>query len=70
MIDQEVLIPEYPFSFTATKSFNPTTEEVKINCFTIYTEPICYYSSFKVFSTFYFGPYGHVNAISSTRGIK
>ena len=70
MIDQEVLIPKYPFSLTATKSFNPTTEEVKINSFTIYTEPICYYSSFKIFSTFYFGPYGHVNAIASTRGNK
>ena len=27
-------------------------------------------TSFKVFSTFYFGPYGHINAIGSTRGNK
>ena len=70
MIDQEVLIPKYPYIKTDPNSFNPTTEKVIINCFTIYTEPICYYSSFKVFSTFYFGPYGHVNAIASTRGNK
>ena len=62
MIDQQELIP--------VQGFNPTTEEVNINCFSIRTEPICYYSSFKVFSTFYFGPYGHVNAIGATRGSK
>ena len=68
MIDQEVLIPKYPYNPSVTPSFNPTKEIVNINCFTIYTSPICYYSSFKVFSSFYFGPYGHVNAIASTRG--
>ena len=62
MIDQKELIPLY--------NFIPTDVPVNINCFIIYTEPIGYYSSFKVFSTFYFGPYGHVNAISSTRGNK
>ena len=70
MIDQEVLIPKYPYSSTITEYFNPTTAIVDINCFTIYTEPICYYSSFKIFSSFYFGSYGHVNAIASTRGSK
>ena len=63
MIDQQVLIPKFT-------SFDPTKEIVNINTFTIYTEPICYYSSFKIFSTFYFGPYGHVNAIADTRGNK
>ena len=63
MIDQEILIPKY-------STFNPTIEIVNINTFTIYTEPICYYSSFKIFSTFYFGTYGHVNAIASTRDSK
>ena len=62
MIDQKELIP--------ISSFIPKEHSVEINCFIIYTEPICYYSSFKVFSSFYFGPYGHVNAISSTRGSK
>ena len=62
MIDQEILSPKL--------SFDPTLNEIKINTFTIYTQPVCYYSSFKVFSTFYFGPYGHVNSISSTRGNK
>ena len=62
MIDQKELIP--------LNNFIPTGVPVNINCFIIYTEPISYYSSFKVFSTFYFGPYGHVNAISSTRGNK
>ena len=62
MIDQKELIPK--------NGFKPTDVEVKINTFAIYTDPICYYSSFKVFSTFYFGPYGHVNTISSTRGNK
>ena len=62
MIDQEELIPIPPF--------DPTEEIVNINIFSIRTEPICYYSSFKVFSTFYYGPYGHVNAIASTRGSK
>ena len=62
MIDQKELIP--------LPGFNPTEEVVNINCFSIYTEPISYYSSFKVFSTFYFGPYGHINAIGSTRGAK
>ena len=70
MIDQSVLIPKYPFDTTAEKSFNPTLENIIINTFTIYTEPIAYYSSLKVFSTFYFGPYGHVNAIASIRGSK
>ena len=60
MIDQEVLIPK--------PVFNPTEEEVNINTFTISTEPICYFSSFKIFEAFYFGPYGHVNAIASFRG--
>ena len=62
MIDQKELIPYL--------GFNPTTEEVKINSFIIHTYPIAYYSSFKVYSSFYFGPYGHVNAIASTRGSK
>ena len=62
MIDQKELIPYL--------GFDPTTTEVKINSFIIHTYPICYYSSFKVFSSFYFGPYGHVNAIASTRGSK
>jgi len=62
MIDQEELIP--------IPGFNPTLNPVYINTFTINTEPICYYSSFKVFSSFYFGPYGHVNAIGATRGSK
>ena len=62
MIDQQILSPK--------NSFNPTTEEVNINTFTIYTEPVCYYSSFKIFSSFFFGPYGHVNAISNTRNNK
>ena len=60
MIDQKVLIPK--------PVFNPTEEEVNINTFTISTEPICYFSSFKIFEAFYFGPYGHVNAIASFRG--
>ena len=67
MIDQEVLIPKYPYDNTNTY-FDPTREKVDINCFIIYTEPIAYYSSFKVFKSFYFGPYGHVNAVASTRG--
>ena len=67
MIDQEILIPKYPYIPSFSPSFNPTKEIVNINCFTIYTSPICYYSSFKIFSSFYFGSYGHVNAISSTR---
>ena len=62
MIDQQVLIP-----YTG---FDPTKEEVNINTFTIYTDPVAMYSSFKVFSTFYFGSYGHVNAISYMRRIK
>ena len=62
MIDQEILIPK--------SNYNPSQKEVNINCFYIDTAPISYYSSFKVFSTFYFGSYGHVNAISSTRGSK
>ena len=62
MIDQKELIPK--------PGFDPTENEVNINCFSIYTEPIAYYSSFKVFSTFYYGPYGHVNAVASTRGSK
>ena len=62
MIDQQILIP-----YT---DFKPNTEEVIVNIFTIYTKPICFYSSFKIFSTFYFGPYGHVNSISATRGSK
>ena len=60
MIDQEVLIPK--------PVFYPTEEEVNINTFTISTESICYFSSFKIFEAFYFGPYGHVNAIASFRG--
>ena len=62
MIDQKELIP--------IKGFDPTAKAVDINCFTIHVDPICYYSSFKVFSTFYFGPYGHINAIGATRGAK
>ena len=31
-------------------------------------EQICYFSSFKIFSAFYFGPYGHVKTIASFRG--
>ena len=62
MIDQQVLIP-----YTG---FDPKKEEVNINTFTIYTDPVAMYSSFKVFSTFYFGSYGHVNAISFMRRIK
>ena len=62
MIDQQELIPK--------PGFDPTKDPVYINTFTIRTEPICFYSSFKVFSTFYFGPYGHVNAIAATRGSK
>ena len=62
MIDQKELIP--------VPDFDPTEVVVNINTFTIHTHPICYYSSFKVFSSFYFGPYGHVNAIASTRGSK
>ena len=65
MIDQEVLIPKL-----TSPIFDPTTEIVNLNCFTIYNEPICYYSSFKVFRAFYFGPYGHLNAVASTRGKK
>ena len=62
MIDQQELIP--------VTNFDPTEEEVMLNTFSIRTEPIGYYSSFKVFSSFYYGPYGHVNAIGSTRGSK
>ena len=62
MIDQQELIPKL--------GFDPTKDPVYINTFSIRTEPICFYSSFKVFSTFYFGPYGHVNAIGATRGSK
>ena len=62
MVDQQVLIPK--------SDFNIQEEEVNINTFTIYTKSICYYSSLRVFSSFYFGPYGHVNAISTTRGSK
>ena len=63
MIDQQVLIPK-------DISFRPVDEIVNLNCFTVYNEPICYYSSFKVFNAFYFGPYGHLNAVASTRGKK
>ena len=59
MIDQEVLITK--------PVFNPTEEEVNINTFTISTESICYFLS-KIFEDFYFGPYGHANAIASFRG--
>ena len=62
MIDQKELIPK--------PGFDPTKDPITINIFSIYTAPICFYSSFKVFSTFYFGPYGHINAIGSTRGNK
>ena len=61
MIDQQILKPN--------SAFIPN-EEVNVNIFSIYTKPICYYSSLKIFSTFYLGSYGHVNAISSTRGSK
>ena len=62
MIDQKVLAP--------IKTFNPMEKKVDINTFTIYTESVCYYSSFKVFSTFYLGPYGHINAKLSVRNSK
>ena len=62
MMDQQILIPK--------SGFIPTSEEVNLNIFSIYTKPICYYSSLKIFSTFYLGSYGHVNSISSTRGAK
>ena len=61
MIDQQILKPNSDFI---------PNEEVNVNIFSIYTKPICYYSSLKIFSTFYLGSYGHVNAISSTRGSK
>jgi hypothetical protein len=60
MIDQQIIIQKSPL--------NPTEKEVKINNFYIDTAPISYYSSLKIFSTFYFGTYGHINAIRSTRG--
>ena len=59
MIDQQELIP--------ISGFDPTKNPVYINTFTIYTESVCLYSSFRVYSTFYFGPYGHVNAKFSTK---
>ena len=60
MLDQQILIPK--------SGSNIQNIEVNLNSFIINTIPICYYSSLKIFSTFYFGSYGHVNAISSTRG--
>ena len=62
MIDQKELIPKL--------GFNPTLNPVKINTFTIYTEAVCYYSSFRVFSTFYYGPYGHINGRLQVRRSK
>ena len=62
MIDQKELIQK--------PGFNPTNEAININTFTIYTESVCLYSSFKVYSTFYFGTYGHINTKISTRNTK
>ena len=55
MIDQQILIPK--------SELYPTQKKVEINTFNIYTAPICYYSSLKIFSTFYFGTYGHIKLL-------
>ena len=62
MIDKQELISKL--------DFNPTKNPVYINTFTIYTESACLYSSFRVYSTFYFRPYGHVNAKFSMKSMN
>ena len=59
MIEQQELNPK--------NGFDPTKTKVDINTFSIFTESVCLYSSFRIYSTFYLGPYGHVNAKFSTK---
>ena len=49
-------------------SKNHLTEEFNIKTFAISKEPICYFSSFKFFLSFYFVHYGHAYAFASIRG--
>ena len=59
MINQEVLVPN--------TDFNPKTFPVYFDQVTFNMEPIAFFSDIKFYSTFWFGTYGHVNALSSTR---
>ena len=49
--------------------FQPTNQPVYINQFIFSTIPICYYSTLNFYSNFWYGTFGHINGISSTRNI-
>ena len=60
MIDRNVIRPTY---------FVPTEDPVYFNEFVISSIPIAYYSSLQFYTNFWYGTFGHVNAVSTTRGV-